>query len=76
MPKPLKFLSPLYDQIKKHYEAQQDREMKEKYSDLVSVIGMVASEDEDSREALQYCLSGTRKDLVYWGHEYLRCLAG
>ena len=37
---------------------------------------MVASEEEDSTEALKYCLLGTRRELVSWGHEYLRCLAG
>jgi len=37
---------------------------------------MVASEDEADTEALKYCLLGTRKELVSWGHEYLRCLAG
>ena len=37
---------------------------------------MVASEKEDDTEALQFCLQGTRTELVSWGHEYLRCLAG
>lgn len=37
---------------------------------------MVASEKEDDTEALQFCLQGTRRELVGWGHEYLRCLAG
>lgn len=37
---------------------------------------MVASEEEDSTDSLKYCLTGTRTDLVGWGHEYLRCLAG
>lgn len=37
---------------------------------------MVASEKEDDTEALQFCLQGTRNELVSWGHEYLRCLAG
>lgn len=37
---------------------------------------MVASEEEDSNDALKYCLTGTRTDLVTWGHEYLRALAG
>ena len=37
---------------------------------------MVASEKEDDTESLQYCLQGTRSELVSWGHEYLRCLAG
>jgi len=37
---------------------------------------MVASEKEEETEALFYCLRGTRTELVGWGHEYLRCLAG
>jgi len=37
---------------------------------------MVASDKEDESEALTYCLQGTRKELVGWGHEFLRCLAG
>ena len=36
---------------------------------------MVAS-DEGSNEALKYCLEGTRRNLIDWGHEYLRSLAG
>ena len=43
---------------------------------MTSIIAMVASETEDDTEALKYCLLGTRKELVSWGHEYLRCLAG
>lgn len=42
---------------------------------MVSVIGMVASE-EGSNEALKYCLEGSRRNLIDWGHEYLRSLAG
>ena len=45
-------------------------------ADLTSIVAMVASEDDDKSEALTYCLKGTRKELVGWGHEYLRCLAG
>lgn len=36
---------------------------------------MVASE-EGSSESLKYCLLGTRRNLIEWGHEYLRSLAG
>ena len=49
--------------------------MQRNLSDLCSVIAMVAAED-DSIEMLQYCLSGTIKDVITWGHEYLRALAG
>ena len=44
-------------------------------ADLVSVVGMVASE-EGPYESLKFCLQGTRRNLVEWGHEYLRSLAG
>ena len=47
-----------------------------KSADLTSIIAMVASEKEDNTEALDFCLLGTRNELVSWGHEYLRCLAG
>lgn len=36
---------------------------------------MVASE-EGSSESLKYCLEGTKRNLLEWGHEYLRSLAG
>ena len=36
---------------------------------------MVSSENEEP-DALKYCLLGTKTNLVKWGHEYLRCLAG
>lgn len=36
---------------------------------------MVAAED-DSLDMLKYCLSGSVKDIVTWGHEYLRALSG
>lgn len=36
---------------------------------------MVASE-EGSNECLKYCLLGTKRNLIEWGHEYLRSLAG
>lgn len=44
-------------------------------ADLVSVIAMVASE-EGSFECIKFCLEGTKTNLVDWGHEYLRSLAG
>lgn len=44
-------------------------------ADLISVVGMVAS-DEGSYESLKFTLLGTRRNLIEWGHEYLRSLAG
>lgn len=43
---------------------------------MTSIVAIVGSVKEDEFEALAYCLKGTRKELVGWGHEYLRCLAG
>ena len=40
------------------------------------MLGMVSAKEEDSNECLKYCLKGTQRNLVSWGHEYLRCLAG
>jgi len=36
---------------------------------------MVASE-EGSNESLKFCLEGTKRNLIEWGHEYLRALSG
>jgi len=36
---------------------------------------MVASK-EGSNESLKYCLEGTKRNLIDWGHEYLRALSG
>ena len=44
-------------------------------ADLVSVVAMVASEDA-SYDSIKFCLEGTKSNLIDWGHEYLRSLAG
>ena len=36
---------------------------------------MVAAED-GALDMLQYCLTGSIKDIPTWGHEYLRALSG
>lgn len=36
---------------------------------------MVASE-EGSRECLKFCLEAGRRNLIEWGHEYLRAISG
>ena len=44
-------------------------------ADLISIIAMLAS-PEDSLESLEYCLKGTKKDIIALGQEYLRHMAG
>lgn len=75
VPKPLKFLSPLYPNMVAAYEAEKDAALKVRSADLCSMVGTVASDDE-ATDALKYCLLGSRTDLVGWGHEYLRSLSG
>jgi 26S proteasome regulatory subunit N1 len=76
VPKPLKFLTPLYKKLTEIYDAHSGADaFKQKLADLCSVVGMVAAPEETS-DMLDYCLKGTLKDLISWGHEYLRALSG
>jgi 26S proteasome regulatory subunit N1 len=76
VPKPLKFLTPLYSKLVAAYKAYTGTDpFKKHLSDLCSVIAMVAAED-DALDMLEYCLSGSIKDIPTWGHEYLRALSG
>jgi 26S proteasome regulatory subunit N1 len=76
VPKPLKFLTPLYQKLTEIYAAYSGADaFKHQLADLCSVIGMVAAPEESS-DMLDYCLKGTLKDLISWGHEYLRALSG
>lgn len=75
VPKPLKFLSPHYDDLKTFYEGLPEGEFKKEMADLLSVLGIVLSE-EGSFEAIKFAIAGSRKGLDGWGHEYLRSLGG
>mmetsp|Transcript_18748 Transcript_18748/g.28789 ORF Transcript_18748/g.28789 Transcript_18748/m.28789 type:complete len:292 (-) Transcript_18748:1792-2667(-) len=76
VPKPLKFMTPLYPKLKEIYdEYKSEDDFKKQLADLNSVIGMVAA-PKDSFEMLDFCLKGTLTDLKSWGHEYLRSLSG
>lgn len=75
VPKPLKFLKPHYDGFKEFYESQPDSDFKKLLADLISVLAMTMSE-VGSNESLKFVLLGTKTDLIFWGHEYLRSLAG
>ena len=39
------------------------------------MVAMVVSE-EGSNDSLKYCLIGSKRNLVEWGHEYLHSLSG
>lgn len=44
-------------------------------AEVLSIVAMISS-PEGSHELLKYCLQGNKDNLIEWGHEYLRSLAG
>lgn len=75
VPKPLKFLTPHYDTLVANYEAMAEGDNKILMSDILSLLSMTRTAS-GKREMLKYKLSGNRKELASWGHEYVRSLAG
>lgn len=76
VPKPLKFLRPHYDTLKKIYESwPANHLMKRLMADVLSVLAMTMAV-AGSRESLRYKLAGTQVNISSWGHEYVRSLAG
>ncbi|KAI9891335.1 MAG: proteasome regulatory particle base subunit [Vezdaea aestivalis] len=74
VPKPLKFLRPHYDPFKKAYENWPAGTDKDSLADVLSVLGMTNS-DEDQLDTLKFRLLAPTQDLKSWGHEYVRHLA-
>eukprot|EP00924_Labyrinthula_sp_SR-Ha-C_P009978 snap_masked-scaffold_21-processed-gene-5.64-mRNA-1 protein AED:0.03 eAED:0.06 QI:0/-1/0/1/-1/1/1/0/1001 len=77
VPKPLKFLSPYYGDLKKVHERKLlDDNFQRDLSDVLSVMAMTMQE-EGSREMLKFKMQGNRNTLGdVWGHEYVRTLCG
>jgi len=75
VPKPLKFMIPHFDTMKKVHEKIAPGPVKLQCADVVSVLAMTMSEE---RECLKYKLIGnqTTEEVEAWGHEYVRHLAG
>ncbi|KAK2579619.1 hypothetical protein KPH14_011549 [Odynerus spinipes] len=73
VPKPLKFMRPHYDTMKKIYEKMTNPKLKELCSDIISVLAMTMGE---GRECLKYRLTGSALSIGEWGHEYVRHLSG
>eukprot|EP00916_Digyalum_oweni_P011595 GHVL01019332.1.p1 GENE.GHVL01019332.1~~GHVL01019332.1.p1 ORF type:complete len:866 (+),score=140.87 GHVL01019332.1:95-2692(+) len=77
VPKPLKFLIPHFETLVTVYESWNDSPAKKYFSDILSVLSTtLAPNPEKPRQALYYRLKGTKKDLLTWGNEYLRNIAG
>lgn len=76
VPKPLKFVRPMWDQLVAGYEASRDDTNKRSFSNLLSFIAMTKTFADEERVVLKYRLKGDTETIADWGHEYLRFLAG
>ncbi|XP_066261764.1 26S proteasome non-ATPase regulatory subunit 2-like [Euwallacea similis] len=77
VPKPLKYLTPYYDQLKRTHKQMPKGDIKLILADILSVLAMGTAGGEKAkqqRECLKYCLLGTMKNIGDWGHEYVRQL--
>ncbi|KAF7289899.1 26S proteasome regulatory subunit RPN1 [Mycena indigotica] len=82
VPKPLKFLHPLYPGLQTLYETWEPSENKSLFADILSVLAMTYS-DTQPRGTLRYRLLAAEmrpagsplSDPGSWGHEYVRHLA-
>ena len=75
VPKPLKFLRPHYEQLCETYERWPPGEDRDSLADMMSVLGMTYSDDEERRDTLKYRLLAPSTAIGSWGHEYMRHLA-
>lgn len=78
VPKPLKFLRPHFQELKKTLESWPSSGDKALFSEILSVLAMTYS-DNGQRETLKFRLLasqvGKAEDPGLWGHEYVRHLA-
>ena len=75
VPKPLKFMIPHFDTMKEAFEKITDPSIKKGCADIVSVLAMTMSEEN---ECLEYKIKGNTdaENIDGWGHEYVRHLSG
>jgi len=76
VPKPLKFLRPHYDTLKRcHASGDKSSPTIQLLADLLAVLAMTMSK-RGSREILMFKKQGSIDNLGSWGHEFVRSLAG
>ncbi|CCH60119.1 hypothetical protein TBLA_0C03150 [Henningerozyma blattae CBS 6284] len=74
VPKPLKFLRPLYPSLCKVHEKWTDNELKSSIADVLSVLAMTYS-DNGKHDSVRFRMLSNVPNMEDWGHEYLRHLA-
>jgi 26S proteasome regulatory subunit N1 len=75
IPKPLKLLKPHYPAIKAFYLTLSPAPAKTRLANFLSVLAVTMAVPEE-REMLKFLLEGDRSDLINWGQDYVRNLAG
>ena len=76
VPKPLKFLRPHYETLKRCHAAKEKSTPSSRLlADLLAVLAMTMSKS-GMREILLFKTQGSTNDLGSWGHEFVRALAG
>jgi 26S proteasome regulatory subunit N1 len=75
IPKPLKFLKSHYQTIKDIYASTTDTEFKHLLSDLLAVLSMIASTNEQEN-SLYWVILGNKTNITTWGQEFVRNLSG
>lgn len=76
VPKPLKFLRPHYETLKRcHALGDGTSPTSRLLADLLSVLAMTMAKP-GKREILRFKRQGSTGDLGRWGHEFVRALAG
>jgi 26S proteasome regulatory subunit N1 len=92
VPKPLKFMTPLYTKLTDCYKAYKTNDdfkvssFTQTFINHILILQKQLSDlcsvigmvaaPDDSTDMIDYCMKGTLTKLESWGHEYLRALAG
>ncbi|KAG0345514.1 proteasome regulatory particle base subunit [Podila humilis] len=73
VPKPLKYLRPLYQDMVAIHESWAETADKAFLADILSILAMTY--DDDKLDTLKYRQLGSKNEIGSWGHEYVRHLS-
>ncbi|KAF8933231.1 armadillo-type protein [Dissophora ornata] len=73
VPKPLKFLRPLYPDMVAIHDSWPESADKKFLADILSILAMTF--DDDKLDTLKYRKLGSQNPIGSWGHEYVRHLS-
>ncbi|KAF9585414.1 proteasome regulatory particle base subunit [Lunasporangiospora selenospora] len=73
VPKPLKYLRPMYSDLIATHEAWPESAEKKFLADILSILAMTY--DDEKLETLKYRKLGSQNAIGSWGHEYVRHLS-